>query len=351
MAFDEQIFVMQREGGISRSFVELVRALNRTPGVRALPPRGPVVNRHAAREWDLALLGSRSSGPLRALRRRRPAAARQADILHSTFYDPAWLPDRHSVPFVVTVHDMIPELFPERVNPAAHLAKREYVHRADLILVNSECTRRDLLGIYGAPAAPVVVTPFGVATDFFADRSDRPALPQPYLVFVGHRGGYKSFGTVVAALPDLPEELHLVAVGGGPWTAMERETHRRMGIAARVHRFDVTDDDALAAVYRGAEAAVVPSEYEGFGLPVLEAMAAGTVVVASRAGALPEVGGDAAVYFTVGDAAALATSVARLMNDRAHRDERMQAGRLRAESFTWARTAHLTAAAYRSVLG
>ncbi len=351
VAFDEQIFLLQQRGGISRYFVELATALEAVPGIELVPTAGPVSAQLAADLWGLPLIRSRVGRRLRvALARRRPHQPRGADLVHRTFYDPAWLRGQGRTPLVITVYDMIPEMFPEQVPAGVHMAKRDYVARADLILTISDRTRRDLINFYGTPAAPVVVTPLGVDRMFStAISQNASAATSPYLMYVGHRGGYKDFDLLLQVLPALPPELSLLAVGGGPWTEREASRARELGIDRRITQRDMSDWD-LAIAYAHASAVVLTSRYEGFGLPLLEAMTAGTPVVAADAGALPEVGGDAARYFAVGDPDSLAEALNSTLCDSALRRSLIDLGQARAREFTWTTTAESTAAAYRSIL-
>ena len=347
VAFDEQIFLMQRYGGISQSFFQLIEALNRDTPVTALPPPGAV--KTPASPWGGDLLGSRLGARLALeFARRRPRRLPDHDLVHRTFYDPAWLAVESDSPVAITVHDMIPELMPDQVPPRVHLAKQEYVQRADLILTNSQTTKQDLLTHYGTPRAPIVVTPFGVSERFLRATPARTGTTSPHVLYVGGRGGYKRFLDLLHAVPLLPPSVRVLAVGGGPWHASELAVQRSLGIEDRVRRIDLADDE-LPGAYQSALALVVTSSYEGFGLPVLEAMASGTPVVTTRGGALPEVGGEAAVYVD-SDPADIAAAVTDLWADPALRQELADAGRLRAREQSWSRTALATAEAYRSVL-
>lgn len=351
VAFDEQIFLHQRRGGISRYFVELGTALAAMSDTELVPPAGPVAAPLAAESWGLPLVRSRAGRRLMlALARRRPMRTIGADVVHRTFYDPAWLRGHGKAPMAITVYDMIPELFPDQVPTGVHLAKRAYVSQADLILTISDRTRQDLIDCYGAPAAPIVVTPLGVDRMFFTSAAPTESVsPSPYLLYVGQRDGYKDFDLLLRALLALPPELSLLAAGGGPLTAHEVSRARALGVSHRITQRDMGDRDLVNA-YSGASAFVLPSRYEGFGLPMLEAMAAGTPVVASDGGALPEVGGDAVRYFTAGDSTALASAVDDAITKKTETQDLIDRGRRRARAFTWAHTAELSAAAYQSVL-
>jgi glycosyltransferase involved in cell wall biosynthesis len=218
--------------------------------------------------------------------------------------------------------------------------------RAARILAVSERTKRDLVELYGVPEARIVVTPNGVDPEFTPSgpAHDGP----PYALFVGALGRRKNPVAAIEALPLVDAELRLVLAGpdkGGGEAA--RAAIARHGLDGRVELAGYVPKQELAALYRGAACLVLPSRYEGFGLPVLEAMASGTPVVATAAGALGEVAGDAAILVEEPDPVALAGAIERALADR---ERLVRAGLARARAFSWRATAERTAAVYRELL-
>jgi glycosyltransferase involved in cell wall biosynthesis len=238
---------------------------------------------------------------------------------------------------VLTVHDLSFEREPSLMGRLDRLTFKAIVprsvRRADHVLVVSERTKRDVVELYGVPAKKVTVTPNGV------DRVFSPG---------GERGAYLLFVGAIQARKNPLEALEAAHELGLPLVVAGPEKDAALAGALRAGGADLrgyVDKEELAALYRGAAALVLPSHFEGFGLPVLEAMACGTPVVLSDDEALAEVAGDAAVYARDGD---LAGAVRRAL---AEADGLSAAGIIRASRFAWRETARLTADVYRSVLG
>jgi glycosyltransferase involved in cell wall biosynthesis len=247
------------------------------------------------------------------------------------------LPLRCPCPAVVTVHDLSFERDPgvmgrrdrfvfQKVVPRA-------VRRAARVFAVSERTRRDLVELYGTPPEKIVLTPNAVDPAFTpGGRRDG------YLLFVGAIQERKN--PLAAADAAAEVGLPLVVAGPAKEPALARELERR---GARLRGY--VDKPHLADLYRRAACVVLPSRYEGFGLPVLEAMACGAPVVATNDAALREVGGDVPVY---AEADGLASAVRRAL---AEAEPRSRAGIERARLFSWEETARRAVAAYREVLG
>jgi alpha-1,3-rhamnosyl/mannosyltransferase len=275
----------------------------------------------------------------RLLRRLRPSVA------HFNYVIPRGYRGRS----VVTVHDLsfehMPELMPLRDRLLFRTFVPRSVARADRVLAVSELTKRDLVERYGIPEQKIVVTPNGV-DEIFHPNGDAPERA-PYALFVGAIQPRKDPLTAVEALALLDGELGLLVVGPEKSGAQElRAAVRRLGLDSRVELAGHVEHEELAALYRGAACLVFPSRYEGFGLPVLEAMASGTPVVAAATGALPEIAGDAAILVEPANPVALAGGIERALADR---ERLVAAGLERASLFSWTETARRTLDVYREL--
>jgi len=261
-----------------------------------------------------------------ALRRLRP------DLVHSQYV----LPPFHRGAAVVTVHDLSFERDPPLMSRADRIVFRTFVpraaRRASRVLTVSERTKSDLVRLYGIPHEKIVVTPNGVDARFAPG-----GVPGGYALFVGAIEARKD---PLAALDAATQAgLELVVVGPEKDPRLARVLRDR-GADLRGY----VGDDELARLYREASVLVFPSRFEGFGLPVVEAMASGTPVVATEDPAVREVAGDAALY---ADRAGLGAAVRRALDER---PRLAAAGLERARLFSWAATAERTLAVYRDVL-
>ena len=273
---------------------------------------------------------------------------------------------RAPCPQVTTIHDMQYRHFPEDFPRLALLAMRRAVpaavRRSALVLAVSDFSRREILGeLPDTPDDRVVTTP-EAADPFYAEPVPGPALAEaafsltggadPFLLVVSNSYPHKSLETAVRAFGRLCGEIphRLVVVGrprrGEPAVEAALAELPDRGRVTRIHYVSRKD---LTALYHAADLLVFPSRYEGFGLPVLEAMTAGLPVIAAREGSVPEVAGPAAVYARTGDPDDFARAIRELLSDPAERARRAEAGRERARLFSWDRTAELTLAALRRV--
>jgi glycosyltransferase involved in cell wall biosynthesis len=251
---------------------------------------------------------------------------------------------------VVTVQDLSFERHPELMGVRDRFFFRTFVRpsvrRAARVLTGSEWTKRDLIERYGVAADKIVVTPYGVDPLFGPEGP--VADGAPYALFVGGLEPRKNPLAALEAVALAGADLRLVVAGPDRGGRLElRRAITRLGLERRVEIRGHVAREELAALYRGASCLIFPSRYEGFGLPVLEAMASGTPVVATTASSVPEVAGDAAILVDPGDPVALAGGIERAIADR----ERLRAAGLeRSRSYTWSETARRTLDVYRELL-
>jgi glycosyltransferase involved in cell wall biosynthesis len=356
--FSPDIFRTQTYGGVSRYVTELhQRLVHRDVDSRIVA--GLHVNAYLHASPDVWGLDVERLRPVRARQALTKVADRAVErawctrldrstIWHKTMFD-HWIP--RGPRLAVTVYDMIHERYPEQFGSRDVIptSKRPWCEASDIVFAISATTREDLLERFGLPPDKVVVTHLGVTV--VAPRPGPvPFRDRPWLLYVGERAKpYKNWRIVLDALRGSSPELALTCFGP-PATGEELRELDARGIGDRV-AFVGGDDHDLARTYRDASALVCPSHYEGFGLPPLEAMAHGCPVVAARAGSLPEILGDAAVFFDPTDV----DDLGRALLEVRTRDDlvtRLRArGYERSAEFTWERTVDATLAGYRTVSG
>jgi len=359
VALDEQIFTIQEYGGISRLFFELARQFERHPelGVEVLPLASEIINRYVLEDRFLAekLQAHQAQGKYRALAKYLVRRNRRADaeIVHNTFYLPHGLLGYSGSRRVVTVHDMIPEMLPKTRRRLDMLTlKRKYIRDADHIICVSAATRGDLLRIYPDTKAPISIVHHGVDPIFTPGVPRWSDLPEKYILFVGNRGQYKDAQVLLKAFAQFTlefPETTLLFVGGGSFSANEKSLMHSLNIASKV-RHRVLPDAEMSSAYGNALFTVFPSRFEGFGLPALESMASGTPTILANATSLPEVGGEAAAYFTPGDSKELSQVLVGLASDPVLRAQLSERGIAQAAKFSWERCAKETANVYQQTL-
>jgi glycosyltransferase involved in cell wall biosynthesis len=288
-----------------------------------------------------------------------PLLAGSHDLLHLP-YDScvAWKRGK----LVTTIHDAKPLLFPElraRRNVTARIegflvgdpnAKRDHV------ITISDSSRRDLIRHLGVPENRITAVPLGIdGTRFHPLPPGEAGGGKPYVMSLAGSDPTKNIVTLINAFAAVPERLRLtyelVLAGDVAKRPDVRQAIEQEGIAAQTRLIGVVSDDSLIHLYQRAAVFAFPSLYEGFGLPVLEAMACGTPVICSNTSSLPEVTGDAAILVDPRNVGQWSLELARMMEDAALRAELGLRGRARALTFSWDRTAAETVAVYRQVVG
>ena len=294
--------------------------------------------------------------------RRLRHVQRQAkyDVFHATAYFP---PVINGVPVVFTVYDLSlikhREKHPrERVWFSDLFFKRRLPLASHIISI-SDFTRSELIEELGIPPYKITTIHLAQGPAFYRRSKakilnvlDRHGWPRDYILFVGTLEPRKNLQLLVKALPLLGPDIPLLFTGWSGWGDRAWwEEVKRMGLQNRVILTGYIDEDTLACLYGGASAFVYPSIYEGFGLPVLEAMACGCPVLCTNCASLPEVAGDAAVLIDPYDPEALAHSLERVIHDSALRDRLVDAGTERAKLFSWKKTASETLEVFKIAAG
>ena len=298
------------------------------------------------------------------LRAQRALEALQPDVAHFTN---GMIPIGSPVATVVTVHDMSLRLYPNCHPVRRLLLNRPLMHvairQASSIVTVSNSARRDLLRLHGVAPDRVAVVHEAASPAFrpIADRAwledvrARYALPRQFMLYVGTIEPRKNLSRLMSAFADartagIPH--HLVCVGPYGWSSRNLAGHiERLGIQDVVHFTGYVPFEHLPAIYNLGEFFAFPSLYEGFGLPVVEAMACGIPVLTSTTSSLGEIAGDAAETIDPADTDAIADAIVRLATDADLRRDRAERGLQRARSFSWAQTARDMLAVYHRAAG
>jgi glycosyltransferase involved in cell wall biosynthesis len=362
--FDYQAFADQEYGGVSRYFYSLAASLAGIPDVHARVYAPVHVNQYLAP--DVAGIGvgicvkprrgvRRAIRSLSSLSFYASAPVFSPDIIHETYYS-AGASSFGRYPRVLTVFDMIHERCPESFSPTDPTSsiKASAIKRVDHLFCISQNTKRDLLEILDVPEEKVTVV--------YLAADPLPDVPvpirhltgdMPFLLFVGGRFGYKNFMSTLRALAAsqwLRENFRVVCFGGGALTQAEHVLIAELGLASdSVVQFGGSDT-LLAALYREAAALIYPSSYEGFGIPPLEAMSVGCPVICSNASSIPEVVGNAGVYFDPADVDAQRVALENVLQASEVRSSLIAEGYIRHKHFSWSRCANETLATYRELV-
>jgi len=369
---DTQIFVSQEFGGISRYFVELFTQLAKNNELEISCPllytdniyfRESSYYAESYQQKNAFLIRfSKIFRPFAPRKLKRKSLQSTMDLLNSqdfnlfipTYYDPSFLEYIQQKPFVLTVHDMIHELypwyFPEDHSTVAN--KKILIERATKIIAISENTKLDILRMYPETDPGKIEVIYLAHTVSPAAGFDDPDLPENYILYVGNRAAYKNFKFFIQAVAPVLEQnddLHIFCAGGNPFSEEEQSWIMQLGIERRIVQKNFKDED-LEGYYKKALFFVFPSEYEGFGIPVLESMAAGCPIILTRNSSFPEVAGDAGLFFELNDEEDLRSKILYLLNNNDIRAEFVRKGIEQSAKFSWEKTAARTLEIYQQAV-
>lgn len=363
IAFDYQKFCVQKSGGISKYFTNLaISLLQKKCDIKVFAPihcnsylnKIPKSNKFginlpfysAYLQEKISFINHKISKMM--LLKYCP------DILHETYYSPAKNAP-NGCKTVITVYDMIHEKFPTLYPDIAEkTAKADAIKKADHIFCISQSTKHDLIDLNEVRPEKITVTYLGIEPASILKKykkSHRP-LTEPYLLYVGNRGPHKNFAGFIRSLKKIRslKNYKVVVFGLFPLTEAEINLLKQEKIDQNLIFFTGGDDDKLWQFYHHAEAHVLPSLYEGFGLTALEAMACDCPVICSRTSSLPEVVGEAGEYFDPNDPSDIALAICRVINHPQRRMELIEKGRIQHKKFTWENTAEETLRVYERLV-
>ena len=382
--FDYQAFELQRIGGVSRSYAEIISNLAKMGqrcivGVKEsdnvylkgkawagkVRPQGYFHRRlfegeklfkgqRHLTEKTMGLLGYGD----RCQQMNRDYCVKllekqRFDVFEPTFFDSYFLPYLKGKPFVMTVHDMIPELFPDSFSREDFqiIQKRNLCPKAAHIHVPSEKTKEDLVNILGISPEKVTVVPHGSPKLISEESLRKPHFGFPYILYVGDRFGYKNFGKFIKECSYIigkQSDVRVVCTGK-PFSEQEEKLVFESGIADKVENV-FASEELLQNLYRHALAFVYPSSYEGFGIPILEAFVCGCPVMLNSASCFPEIAGDAAVYFDMEkDGDLYEKFVDFYTAGTEDREGMIHKGRQRSKLYSWDKAAAQMVAIYDSL--
>jgi len=362
--FDHQVFSYERYGGISRYFSELIKHCHANQNCDVdlslkysdniyLEAFDKINVKHFLNNIDF----NKKLGILNRLNiqnSKRYLKNQDFKVFHPTFYNPYFLEYIGNKPFVLTVHDMITEIFPGMFPGQYKIStwKRILIQKAHKIIAVSENTKEDIIHLFGVNEKRIEVIYHGSSLDLIMCKDVIPTnLPDKYLLFIGKRSFYKNFERFIRAvsyLLTMDKQLKVICVGGMKFTSQEKKLFKKLKITNSVLHFQA-DDRFLATLYKNALAFVFPSLYEGFGLPVLEAFSCGCPAIISKTSSFKEVGGNAVIYFDPEDESSIQDAVKKVIYDKSLKNILRQEGFERVRKFTWEQTALNTLKIYREV--
>lgn len=349
--YDYEIFVIQKYGGASRYFYELISRLSDKEDLDIIMYMGAYINKYELvkfRDRFLTFRGRRvrhiPKSKMLSVFLQKPFFEKfrkrtDYDIFHRTFF--TGYSKEKKGKMVTTIHDFTPEKYPasfSRMNNTIE-AKKKIIKEADGIICISENTKKDMLDLYKVSEDKIKVIYHGNSLRIDAD--EKPVIQEPYLLYVGDRRTYKNFSLLLETYRNssrINNNFKLLCFGGGKFSKPEAEYLVKHNLTDKVIQTEGSDA-MLASAYKNAAVFIYPSLYEGFGIPLLEAMHLGCPIVASDASCFPEIAGDAALFFESTSSDDLLSKIESAVGKSETRDKLIKAGYVREKFFSWEKCA------------
>lgn len=349
--FDHQIYVLQQYGGISRYFYEISKGLQQDFDVEVINAIRFSNNLYTQTPFynsktfipNIPFKGKgiilKNIGEFYSKR----ALSNTFDVFHPTYDDTYFFNSMKNKPFVITMHDLIHEKFSRRYDDLKSdkslFQKRSFLlEKATKIISVSNNTKNDIIDTYKIPSTKIEVIHLASA---LVANDNQSAFPyRNYILYVGLRQSYKNFKSFLEAISPLllkEKDLRVVCAGGGDFGSEELTYFKELKVEHQLIHVSV-NDQLLGLLYKNAILLAFPSLYEGFGIPVLEAFGCSCPVAASNAGSIPEVGGNAALYFNPDDKDDMLDKVSQLIYNQGLREQLIESGLKRGNEFSWEKT-------------
>ena len=360
--YDSQIFTMQKYGGISRYFFELINNFDETinTNVSLLLSNNQYISNYQYVPHLSFLPSNEFRGKHRLMTLINKLNSiyeikyKAFDVFHPTYYDPCFLKYIGSKPFVLTVCDMIHEKFSAMFsrNDKTSKNKKLLCNKATKIIAISQNTKKDLMELFAIEEAKIDVVHLGNSLTLDKKNSRGDELPPKYILFVGARSAYKNFLSFVNGVSGILERdkgLSVICVGGGSFNDTEMQLFDKLKMSNKIYQCSITDDD-LSMYYQYAELFVFPSLYEGFGIPILEAFACDCPLVCSNTSSFPEIAGKGGEYFDPYDEKSISIAIENVLSNPQKRELLSRNGRERLKCFSWEKTAMDTKKIYEGLI-
>lgn len=362
ITYDHQIFVVSKFGGASRYFTEMISRMSKFPDADVSVFAGFYINEYGIEKFknDFKLFEGKKYNEIPKskmfafhldnflfssfLKKSKP------DIYHTTYYK--YLNCGYKGIRTMTVLDMMHELMPGSFSKLDNSAKwkSECVKKMDGIISISHATKKDLVNIYNVPEEKVKV--IHLANSMNTEVKSERIVKEPYILYIGGRWVYKNFKMllqVYAETPYFKNNFKLVAFGGGNFSQEENDLIKKYGVEGKVV-FDTGSDEKLANYYKYASVYVYPSKYEGFGVPLVEAMYMDCPMIGSNISSIPEIGGPAALYFDPDSPEDLKDKLETILTNEEVKNDLLEKAKEWRKNFSWEKTTEETYNYYKELL-
>ena len=367
--FDTQCFDMQKFGGISRYFCEIMKnlSLNYEYILPCIYSKNEYIKQtklvnlvESSFPWKKFIDFLKNKFFLSEILRNRQECikalqAQDFDVFHPTYFDPYFLEYIGEKPFVLTIHDMIYELYPEFFKDADKIIKNKRIlaEKAAKIIAVSHKTKEDIVKFYGSSFADKIEVIYHGSSlkmpDSASENSNFKTRFGKYFLFTGSRNIYKNFLFMIESCAEFLIEKDLkIVCSGSPFSNIEKKLFDSLNISDRIIHYFASDKE-LFWLYKDAIAFIFPSYYEGFGIPILEAFEAGTPCLLAKSSCFPEIAGDVALYFDPKDKNEIVSAMFRILDQNLATELTLK-GKQRLADFSWKKTALQTSNIYNSLL-